>query len=88
MCIHSALPLFPAIFKAHVEGAKRERTVSLITGFRNYLHYHIKASKSYLHSRMRKRCVALLQVLNRAVPDKDTSKTSKKLASGKTFIRR
>ena len=59
--------------------------------FRNYLHYHIKASKSFLHMRMRSRVVSLLQVLNRAVPDKKTTEEKvavMKTISGKTFTRR
>ena len=56
--------------------------------FRHYLHYHIKASKSYLHMRMRHKVVTLLQVLNRAVPDKDPTKVQKKTMAGKTFTRR
>ncbi|CAK4147642.1 unnamed protein product [Aphanomyces euteiches] len=51
-----------AIFKSHVDSdAKREKACTLIQGFRNYLHYHIKASKTYLHIRMRKRVDLLLQ---------------------------
>ena len=50
-----------AIFKTHVTtDEQREKAASLIQGFRNYLHYHIKCSKSYLHSRMRKRVDLLL----------------------------
>ena len=80
-----------ALFATHVEGdAKRSKAVTLIQGFRNYLHYHIKASKSYLHMRMRSRVVSLLQVLNRAVPDKPLGEKGegKKTMSGKTFTRR
>ena len=69
----------------HLEGNKLENAVSLLASFRNYLHYHIKASKTYLHMRMRKRVVGWLQVLNRAVPQVETEK---KLASGKTFTRK
>lgn len=56
------LLLFVAvIFPQHVERGRQERTVTLITGFRNYLHYHLKATKTYMHMRMRKRVVGLLQ---------------------------
>jgi len=57
------------VFKTHVEGAKMENAITLFQGFRQYLHYHIKASKSHLHARMRKRVDLLLQVLKRADPD-------------------
>lgn len=74
-----------ALEKRHLESGKLENAVSLLASFRNYLHYHIKASKTYLHMRMRKRVVGWLQVLNRAVPQ---IQTEKKLASGKTFTRK
>lgn len=34
--------------------------------FRNYLHYHIKYSKVYIHSRMRTKTTDFLKILNRA----------------------
>ena len=81
-----------AVFATHVDSdVKRTKVVTLVQGFRNYLHYHIKASKSYLHMRMRSRVVSLLQVLNRAVPDKKTAEektAGMKTMSGKTFTRR
>jgi hypothetical protein len=40
---------------------KRAKVISMFVGFRNYLHYHIKASKTYLHMRMRSRVTSLLQ---------------------------
>lgn len=76
------------VFPTHVENEKkRENAIDMIQGFRNYLHYHIKCTKSYLHSRMRQRVDNLLTVLNRAHPEKDISKVSKKTISGKTFTR-
>lgn len=51
-----------AIFPSHVDSLeKRAKAASLVQGLRNYLHYHIKASKTYLHIRMRKRVDLLLQ---------------------------
>lgn len=41
-------------------------TISHIQLFRDYLHYHIKCSKAYLHSRMRYRVAEFQKVLNRA----------------------
>ena len=35
--------------------------ISHIQTFRDYFHYHIKASKAYIHSRMRKRTADFLQ---------------------------
>jgi hypothetical protein len=43
-----------------------EQTISQIQLFRDYLHYHIKCSKAYMHSRMRARVAEFLKVLNRA----------------------
>lgn len=69
----------------HVAGGKMDSAITVLTGFRNYLHYHIKCSKTYLHMRMRKRAAGWLQVLNRAVP---VVETEKKTAAGKTFVRK
>ncbi|GBG28749.1 Actin-related protein 2/3 complex subunit 2 [Hondaea fermentalgiana] len=67
------------VFKSHVEGAeKMEKIITLFQGFRAYLHYHIKASKSHLHSRMRNRVELLLKVLKRADPTAGDESTSKK----------
>lgn len=74
-----------ALEKRHVEGGKKDTAVTLLTGFRNYLHYHIKCSKTYLHMRMRKKGAGWMQVLNRAIPDVETDK---KTISGKTFTRK
>lgn len=42
--------------------AKRANVVHLLVQFRTYLDYHIKAAKSYLHSRMRGRVDGWMQV--------------------------
>ncbi|KAJ1921392.1 hypothetical protein H4219_000709 [Mycoemilia scoparia] len=47
----------------------REKTISQIPLFRDYLQYHIKCAKAYMHSRMRTRVSDFLKVLNRAKPD-------------------
>eukprot|EP00903_Cladosiphon_okamuranus_P010671 g10088.t1 len=73
------------IFAQHVERGRQEKTVTLLIGFRNYLHYHLKATKTYMHMRMRKRVVGLLQVLNRAVPEEEAK--AKKTAQGRAFNR-
>ncbi|KAI1321799.1 hypothetical protein EDD11_000075 [Mortierella claussenii] len=74
--------LFPRNFTV---GHVREETISRIQIFRDYLHYHIKCSKAYMHSRMRARVSDFLKVLNRAKPEVVASE--KKLASGRTFRR-
>lgn len=74
-----------AVEERHIQGAKLDSAASLLAGFRNYLHYHIKCSKTYLHMRMRKRVAGWMQVLNRAVPQVETEK---KTASGRSFVRK
>lgn len=46
------------------------QTISHIQLFRDYLHYHIKCSKAYMHSRMRFRVAEFQKVLNRAKMEK------------------
>jgi actin related protein 2/3 complex subunit 2 len=74
------------LFSHHMDAKNAEHTISYIQTFRNYLHYHLKCSKAYMHARMRKRVDSLLQVLNRARPPPFEPK-AKKTAAGKTFTR-
>jgi actin related protein 2/3 complex subunit 2 len=73
--------LFPRHTNAHV----RDNTINLIHIFRDYLHYHIKCSKAYIHSRMRAKTADFLKVLNRARPEKRSGE--KKTITGRTFVR-
>jgi actin related protein 2/3 complex subunit 2 len=74
------------MFPRNWEGARRDSAISLLQTFRDYLHYHIKCTKAYMHTRMRSRVESLLKVLNRAkVQNKPKEK---KTASGKTFTRK
>lgn len=41
-----------------------------------------------MHSRMRAKVESWLKVLNRAKPEQDDKAKEKKLASGKTFVRK
>lgn len=70
----------------HYDKKNRDMAISLIQTFRDYLHYHIKCSKAYMHSRMRARVDSLLKVLNRAKPDLPIERN--KTASGKSFIKK
>lgn len=70
------------LFDRHFQASAKERTIDMVIQFRNYLHYHIKCSKSHLHTRMRNRVDQLLKVLNRAKQDLPKEK---KTASGRTF---
>lgn len=74
------------LFPRHLEAKSKDKSIDLIHTFRDYLHYHIKCSKAYLHSRMRARTVGLLKVLNRA--KQDVEGKEKKTAGGKSFIRK
>jgi hypothetical protein len=42
---------FTVVYDRHFKGAKMETAAFTITSFRNYLHYHLKCCKSYLHTR-------------------------------------
>ncbi len=74
-----------AVEERHIAGPGKDRAIGLLTGFRNYLHYHIKCSKTYLHMRMRKKVAAWMLVLNRAMPEVESEK---KTVSGKSFVRK
>jgi len=68
--------------------ANRDKVVSVLQGFRNFMQYHIKCSKAHFHSRMRARAAALLGMLNRAKPDIDPKTVQARTISGKTFTRK
>uniref|UniRef100_A0A669C0Z2 Actin related protein 2/3 complex, subunit 2 n=1 Tax=Oreochromis niloticus TaxID=8128 RepID=A0A669C0Z2_ORENI len=57
------------LFPRHTNANARDNTINLIHTFRDYLHYHIKCSKAYIHTRMRAKTSDFLKVLNRARPD-------------------
>jgi len=76
-----------ALFDQHMNPKNVAKTINLLETFRDYLHYHIKCSKAYMHNRMRTRVATWLQVLNRARPDPIAEK-AKKVASGRTFVRK
>ncbi|GJJ12502.1 hypothetical protein Clacol_006745 [Clathrus columnatus] len=63
-----------------------ESTISHIQLFRDYLHYHIKCSKAYMHSRMRHRVSEFQKVLNRAKTEVAT--TERRTISGRTLVTR
>ncbi|KAK3208308.1 hypothetical protein GRF29_77g309518 [Pseudopithomyces chartarum] len=71
------------LFPRHLTKQRRDEVISHIQTFRDYFHYHIKASKAYIHSRMRKRTADFLQVLRRARPEAEEKE--RKTASGRTF---
>jgi len=71
------------LFPRHLTPQRMPEVISHIQTFRDYFHYHIKASKAYIHSRMRKRTADFLQVLRRARPENEEKE--RKTASGRTF---
>lgn len=70
------------LFPRHTKKDARDNTIDLIHTFRDYLHYHIKCSKAYLHSRMRAKTNDFLKVLNRARPE---TRAEKKTFTGRAF---
>ncbi|OQE28848.1 hypothetical protein PENSTE_c003G06359 [Penicillium steckii] len=74
---------YVVLFPRHLTPQRRYENISHIQTFRDYFHYHIKASKAYIHTRMRKRTADFLQVLNRARPENE--ERERKTASGRTF---
>ncbi|KAF6761597.1 arp2/3 complex 34 kDa subunit [Ephemerocybe angulata] len=64
----------------------RRAPISHIQLFRDYLHYHIKCSKAYMHSRMRHRVTEFQKVLNRAKTEVATGE--RKTVSGRTMVSR
>ncbi|KAI0762039.1 actin-like protein ARPC2 [Irpex lacteus] len=72
--------LFPRHFE---KPAIAESTISHIQNFRDYLHYHIKCSKAYMHSRMRHRVSEFQKVLNRAKTEVATGE--RKTVSGRSL---
>ncbi|KAI2607543.1 P34-Arc-domain-containing protein [Hypoxylon fragiforme] len=71
------------LFPRHLTPQRMPDCISHIQTFRDYFHYHIKASKAYIHSRMRRRTADFLQVLRRARPENEEKE--RKTASGRTF---
>ncbi|KAL7055077.1 hypothetical protein AAHC03_024555 [Spirometra sp. Aus1] len=56
------------LFPRHLAPHAADHTISLIHTVRNYLHYHIKCAKGYLHMRMRAKTAEFVKILNRARP--------------------
>jgi len=72
------------LFPRHTNKKTRDNTINLIHTFRDYLHYHIKCSKAYMHQRMRAKTSDFLKVLNRARPENKV--LEKKTITGRTFV--
>ncbi|XP_015604037.1 probable actin-related protein 2/3 complex subunit 2 [Cephus cinctus] len=74
------------LFPQHTNKESRKNTIDMILMFRDYLHYHIKCSKVYIHSRMRTKTSEFLKILNRA--RSEPKNVEKKTITGRTFIRK
>ncbi|KAF2352991.1 Actin-related protein 2/3 complex subunit 2 [Trinorchestia longiramus] len=75
------------LFPRHTNKEARENTINLIHMFRDYLHYHIKCSKAYIHSRMRAKTSEFLKVLNRARPEHNNGRRGPGMGHRNTAIR-
>merc|ERR1712228_929301 len=72
------------LLPSHVKGAKLDKAVENIVGFRAYLTYHIKCAKAFFHQSMRARVKKMLQILNRArYEDSDNRKKKKIIQSAR-----
>ncbi|VDO63938.1 unnamed protein product [Schistosoma margrebowiei] len=56
------------LFPRHLTPQASSRTINLIHILRNYIHYHIKCSKGYIHRRMHAKTFEFIKILNRARP--------------------
>jgi actin related protein 2/3 complex subunit 2 len=72
------------IFPRHVEGEKLDSIVWNLSTFYAYVSYHIKCSKAFMHTRMRRRVNTLIQALEKA---KLEVEKQKKTAQGRSFKR-
>ncbi|KAK2152165.1 hypothetical protein LSH36_338g05011 [Paralvinella palmiformis] len=69
------------LFPRHIAPESMDNTINLIHTLRNYLHYHIKCSKAFIHSHMRAKTADLLKILNRARPEQVKDKKTISLVS-------
>jgi actin related protein 2/3 complex subunit 2 len=75
------------LFPRHFANASiTASTISHIQLVRDYLHYHIKCAKAYMHSRMRHRVAEFQKILNRA--KMEVAATERKTASGRNLVNR
>lgn len=54
------------LFSRHVKGKRAAKTASILLNFQSYIKYHIKCTRSYIQSRMRKRLETLTEVIQNA----------------------
>ncbi|KAL0485625.1 actin-related protein 2/3 complex subunit 2 [Acrasis kona] len=73
------------LFTSHMNEKNREGTIDKLLTFRNYLHYHLKCTKAYMHIRMRDRFAKLLENLE-ASKDNSGIVKERKTATGRRFV--
>jgi len=66
----------------HCQDARRAKVVESLQVFRNFVQYHLKCAKSYMHSRMRQATVKWTQYLNRAKRNTETNQPKRILTAG------
>ena len=54
---------------AQLSDRKKQDTAYYLPMFRDYLHYHIKCAKAFMHQKMRSRTAAMLKILDAAKPE-------------------
>ncbi|KAH7440897.1 hypothetical protein KP509_03G015400 [Ceratopteris richardii] len=68
----------------HVESEKLDNIVWSLCTFHAYVSYHVKCSKGFMHTRMRRRVETLIQALNRAKPEEEKDGKS---TQGRSILR-
>jgi len=67
-----------ALLESHVSTEEKiSKAAEAMLGFRQFLTYHVKSSKSYFHQRMRAQVSSMLQILNRARLEKEKPRSKK-----------
>ncbi|KAF2934911.1 actin-related protein 2/3 complex subunit 2B isoform X1 [Oryza sativa Japonica Group] len=75
------------ILARHVKGRRAARTAWILLNFQSYVKYHIKCTRSYIQSRMRKRLEIMTEVIDDA-KFRGNDESSKKLQVRKRSKRR
>lgn len=75
------------LFPRHFDSPERqEDSISRLVSFRDYFHYHIKACKAHMHTRMRGKVGEFLTRIAAGKRQFSGQGEARKLASGKAFV--
>ena len=77
-----------ALSEYHLAEDRAHNSIATIITFRDYLHYHLKCAKAYMHLRMRSRFRSMQQVLSRAIPEGSEKSSASKVGKTSTFGKR